>query len=274
MAIIEREGIPLHYTVTGSGPAIILVHSFLASSAMWAAQVPALSREYTVIAVDLRGHGSSGPMEREISIDDLVDDVLAVLDAEGIDSAVWAGLSIGGMITLRAALKASSRVSALVLLDTHAGAERPLKKLRYRAMVLAARLFGIRPLLPQVLKLMFGRHTLAHNKALVDEWRNRLATVPFPTIAHGVSALARREPLQSQLGRIDRKALVVVGDEDMALPPACSREIARLLPRASLTEIPRCGHLSALEQPETVTAAMLSFLRDLQSAPQPRVAAT
>ena len=274
MATIERAGIQLHYTVTGTGPAIVLVHSFLASSAMWEAQIPALSSEHTVLAVDLRGHGASGPIKRDVSIYDLVDDVLAILDAEGITRAVWAGLSIGGMISLRAALKAPERVAGLLLLDTHAGAERPLKKLRYHAMVLAARLFGIRPLLPQVLKLMFGRHTRAHNQPLVDEWRNRLATVPFPTIAHGVSALARREPLQAQLATIASPALVIVGLEDQALPPAYSREIAELLPRASLIEIPRCGHLSALEQPEAVTRAMLDFLHDLQSAPPGKVAAT
>lgn len=274
MANIEREGIQLHYTVTGSGPAIVLVHSFLASSAMWEAQIAALSREHKVVTVDLRGHGTSGPIEREISIYDLMDDVLAILDAEGIERAAWAGLSIGGMISLRAALKAPERVTGLLLLDTHAGAERPMKKLRYHAMVLAARLFGIRPLLPQVLKLMFGRYTLTHNEPLVEEWRNRLATVPFPTIARGVSALSRREPLQSRLGDIQQPALVIVGKEDQALPPAYSRELAKLLPRASLIEIPRSGHLSALEQPEAVTQAMLTFLGELQSTSQSEVAAT
>ncbi|KUJ80252.1 MULTISPECIES: alpha/beta fold hydrolase [Microbulbifer] len=274
MASIEREGVQLHYTVTGSGPAIVLVHSFLASSAMWEAQIAALSREHKVITVDLRGHGASGPIEREISIYDLVDDVLAVLDAEGIERAAWAGLSIGGMISLRAALKAPERVTGLLLLDTHAGAERPLKKLRYHAMVLAARIFGIRPFLPQVLKLMFGRYTLTHNERLVEEWRNRLATVPFPTIARGVSALSRREALQSRLGDIKQPALVIVGKEDQALPPAYSRELAKLLPRASLIEIPRSGHLSALEQPEAVTGAMLTFLGELQSSPRSKAVAT
>ncbi|GAA5525560.1 putative non-heme bromoperoxidase BpoC [Microbulbifer aestuariivivens] len=274
MATIEREGVELHYTVTGSGTPIVLVHSFLASSALWEAQIPLLSREHRVIAVDLRGHGASGPIDGEISIYDLVDDVIAILDAEGIKSAIWAGLSIGGMISLRAAIKAPERVSGLLLLDTHAGAERPLRKLRHHAMVLAAKLFGIRPLLPQVLKLMFGRYTLEHNRALVSQWRNRIATVPFATIAEGVSALSRREPLQSQLAGIQCPTLVIVGLEDLALPPDYSREIARKIPSATLVEIPRCGHLSALEQPEAVNRAMLNFLKEQQPAPQDKVAAT
>ncbi|AOS97695.1 3-oxoadipate enol-lactonase 2 [Microbulbifer aggregans] len=274
MATIKREGIHLHYTVTGSGPALVLLHSFLASSAMWETQIPALSERYTVIAVDLRGHGDSGPIQRDITIYDLLDDVVAILDAEGIERAAWAGLSIGGMITLRAALKVPERVSGVLLLDTHAGAERPLKKLRYHAMVTAARLFGIRPLLPQVLKLMFGEHTLAHNKPLVDEWRDRIAAVPFSTIQRGVSALTRREDLSPQLGNINQPALVIVGEEDQALPPAYSREIARLLPQATLIEVPRSGHLSALEQPDAVTGAMLNFLGKLEPAAQRKVEET
>jgi len=113
IATVERNGATIYYEVTGSGPAIVLMHSFLCSGEMWGPQIEPLSAQYEVINIDMRGHGKSGPAETPFDLYDLVGDVVAVLDREGVDRACWAGLSIGGMIALRAALTAPDRVGAL-----------------------------------------------------------------------------------------------------------------------------------------------------------------
>ena len=265
MPTLQRPGYSLHYQIEGSGPALLLLHSFLCSGAMWQAQVGALAEQYRVITVDLRGHGQSTGADQPLTLYDLVDDILALLDAEKIPVAIWAGLSIGGMIALRAALQAPERVSALVLMDTHAGPERPLKTLRYRAMVTAARIFGVKPLIPQVNQLMFGHNTLIQKPELVEEWGPRFAAVPISTITNTVTALCNRDDLRPRLADIRQPTLVIVGEEDRSLPPAYSSEIADGIPQAELRVISRAGHLSALEQPEAVTAAMRDFLGHLTS---------
>jgi 3-oxoadipate enol-lactonase len=227
---------------------------------MWAKQLPPLAERYRVVNVDYRGHGRSGAATDPFGLDDLVADVVAVLDRLGIEEAVWAGLSIGGMVSLHAALAVPERVVGLILLDTHAGAERWSKKLKYRAMSLGVRVLGVRPFLSEVVGLMFGETTRREKPELAAEWRERFAATHVPSMLRTVELLNARESVVERLGEIQLPALVAVGEEDHLLPPVDAREIAEGLPDASLVVIPGAGHLSALEQPEAVTAAMLGFL--------------
>lgn len=263
MPILERDRQRIHYEEAGEGPAILLMHSFLCSGEMWRGQTAGLSRCHRVINVDLRGHGRSSSPDQAFTLYDLVEDAVAVLDEARVERAVWAGLSIGGMLALRAALVVPDRVRALVLVDSHAGAERPLPRLKYRAMGVGARLLGLKPLLPAVLPLMFGRTTRRENPELVRRWLPEVLAMELPSILRTLEALLRRDSVVDELGRIEVPALVLVGEEDRALPVACSREMARGLADARLQVIAKAGHLTALEQPEAVTRAMLEFLESL-----------
>jgi len=262
---IENRGQTLFFEDQGSGPCVVLGHSFLCNGEMWAGQVPPLAERFRVVNIDLRGHGRSGPVTTDSTLYDLVGDVLAVLDHLGIERAVWAGLSVGGMVALRAALTVPDRVAGLVLLDTHAGAETLLKAVRYRALGLGARLVGFRPLLPAVTPLMFGATTRRQRPELVRHWEESFTKLHVPSILRLLTVLVRRDSVVDRLPEIDVPALVMVGEEDRALPPACSEEIAAGLGRSALGEarfikVPAAGHLLSLEQSSIVTGAMLEFL--------------
>ncbi|MDX1662080.1 MAG: alpha/beta fold hydrolase, partial [Gemmatimonadota bacterium] len=218
------------------------------------------------VNADFRGHGLSGPAEEPFDLHDLVDDQIAILDHLGIERAVWAGLSIGGMVAMRAALARPDRVAALALLDTDARAETRARKLRFGAMGLAARAVGIRPLLPAIVPLFFSRGTRRADPELVDEWRMRFASMHVPSMRRFLDALLARDPIVDRLGEIGVPALVVVGAEDSVTPPDLSEEIATAIPEASLVVVPHAGHLSALERPDEVTPALIDFL---ESLPEP-----
>ncbi len=260
MPYLERDSCRIGFEVAGDGPAVVLLHSFLCSGDMWRGQVGPLAARHRVINVDLRGHGASGPVTRAFSLYDLVDDALAVLDSLGVDQAVWAGLSIGGMVSLRAALRAPHRSRALVLIDTDAGAEGLAKRLEYRALAALVRTFGAAPVLPQIARLMFGTTTRRERPELVAEWVDRFSHADVPSALLTLRALNERDDLLSRLAEIHQPALVLVGSEDRSLPPERSRRLAGALPRARLVEIQGAGHLSSLEQPQAVTDAMLGFL--------------
>ena len=260
MPSIERAGTSIHYDDIGDGPVLVLGHSFLCSGEMWAPQVAALSSRYRLINIDWPGHGRSGPATRPFSLEDLAGHVIALLDHLGIERVVWAGLSIGGMVALRGTLARPDRVDGLVLLDTTAGDEAFASKLKFRMMGLVARTFGIRPLLPSILPLMFGATTRRERANLVDEWRSRIAAADVPSMLHTLDALMARESLLPRLPTIDLPALVMVGDEDAALPPENAQAIAAHLPQATLDIVPKAGHLTTLERPEVVNEAMTAFL--------------
>ncbi|HJO02497.1 MAG TPA: alpha/beta fold hydrolase [Acidobacteriota bacterium] len=264
-AQLDRNGVRIYFDDRGAGMPVVFGHSFLCSGDMWRYQIAALSERYRTINIDCRGHGRSGPAVASFTLYDLVDDVLAVLDHLEIGTAVWAGLSIGGMVALRAALRAPSRVAGLVLVDTHAGAETIWKTLKYRALAIGATRLGIRRFLPAVVPLMFGRTTLREAPELVREWSERFAGVHMPSVLAGLDALVRRDTVVDRLEEIIHPAVVIVGEEDRSLPPALSREIVEGLPNAELVTIPGAGHLSALEQPAVVTATIARFLAELDN---------
>lgn len=256
----DRQEIRLFFEDTGSGHAIVLLHSFLCSREMWRFQADELARSYRIVNVDLRGHGDSGPVEEPITIQDLVDDVVTILDDVGVERAVWAGLSLGGMIAMHAGLMVPDRVDALIIADSSAERDPLRVRVEYRLLALVARWAGIDPVLGQVTRLMFGATTRRREPALVAEWRQRFGAVHVPSILALLDGLNRRPSILGQLGSLRLPALVIVGEEDATLPPRRSRAIAAAIPGAELVVIPEAGHLTALEQPGAVTAAMRDFL--------------
>lgn len=263
MPYIERQRQRTFYEDTGSGPAIVLGHSFLCSGEMWEKQVPVLAETYRVINIDYRGHGKSNTVEREFDVYDLVDDTTAILDEIGIEQAIWAGLSTGGFAALRAALTVPERVRAIVVADASAAAETFYPKFKYRVLGIGARLVGMRPFVSAVAPIMFGRTTLKENSELVGEWIPSLLSMELPSLLRFLEAIVTRDSLLDRLAEIEVPALIMVGEEDRAQPVPCARQIAAGIPGARLEIIPKAGHLSALEQPEAFNSALLEFLNSL-----------
>lgn len=264
MPTLQRPGCTLHYEVSGQGPAIVFTHSYLCDGRMFAHQVAALQRHWRVINIDLRGHGRSSAALDPVDFEQFADDVLAVLDAERISSAVWAGLSMGGFTALRAALKAPQRVSALVLMDTCARRDPLHKRMQHAVMRGLVRSFGPGAVAGEIVKLMFGATTRREQPALVQAWRDGFLQCHVPSALAVARALATRDDLRPRLAQIRCPTLVLVGAEDVALPPDLSRELAAGIAGAQLVEVPGAGHLSTMEAPEVLTRHIQAFLEPLQ----------
>ncbi len=260
MGEVQRADGAVHFSVSGEGPPLVLTHSFLCSGDMWAPVIPELDRRFRVINVDLRGHGSSGPWRNSWTIWDLAEDVVAVLDELQLASAHWCGLSIGGMLSMRAALRWPDRVDSLMILDSAAGVDGFFRRLELSSMGAVAGLCGFRPLRNQVAKNMFGKTTLRSRTELVRQWTDRWAMLDVPSMLVGLRALVRRESILPELSRVKKPTVVLVGEEDAAQPVARSVEIQEAIDGSRLVVLPKAGHLSVLETPEAVSESLLDFL--------------
>lgn len=260
MPTVDRHGISLHYEVQGAGPPLLLAHSFLCSGAMWRFQAPELARDYTVITVDARGHGRSGPTRGPFDFYDAARDHLAVLDDLGIDRVVWAGLSMGGFAGLRAALTAPERLSGLILLDTSPTPEPTMQRIRYGGLSVLVRVLGWKPVLSDATALMFGADTRRERPDLVAAWQAELATMHVPSLIQTMSAIRGRDDLTARLAEIATPTLVIHGDQDTAVPQHCAKMLSDGIPGATLSIVPGAGHLSTLEKPAAVTALMQGFM--------------
>ena len=269
---LHRDGVRIGYRVSGPAPQpggplpILLGHSLLCDGRMWEGVEPALASKRTVLNVDVRGHGTS-TAPRPFTLEDLADDWLAILDREKLPRALLCGLSMGGMTALRVALRAPDRVAAMMILDSSADPELPSKRLQYRLMVETTNYFGmVRMLEPVVMRLMFGKTTLRERPELALREAERMREHDPHQRYWAVRAVFQRRSIHDLLPSIRCPTLVLYGEEDVATPPMRSQRLAAALPSSTLRAIPRAGHLSALEQPQSVVTELEAFLETLAEA--------
>jgi|1186.fasta_scaffold125276_2 3-oxoadipate enol-lactonase len=233
-------------------PVVLLSNSLGATRAMWDPQVPVLAERYRVVTYDTRGHGTSPAPPGPYTLDDLVDDVLALLDRVGAQRAHVAGLSLGGMTALRLAAREPHRVHRLAVLCSSAKTE-PQGFLDRAA---AARADGTASFAPAVVsRWLTPAHATGHPDLVA-----RLEAMVAGADDEGYAACAEvvgRVDLRADLGRITAPTLVVSGAEDPALPPEHQRAIAEGIAGAELLTVSPGAHLANLEQPLQVSGALL-----------------
>lgn len=241
---------------------MVFWHSLLCDGGMWAAQVSAFEDRFRCIVIDAPGHGKSAPVSRPYTMDDSVEAALEVLDALKIDTCRWVGLSWGGMIGMRIAVRAPKRLEKLALLDTNADAETTSKLPSYRVMAFLERRFGAFPLLLDRLEpIFFSPATRKERPDVVKAFRERLAGMDPASIGHAVDAVIfTRNDVRPELHRITIPTLVLVGEDDVATPVARAVDIHSRIRGSKLVRVRNAGHLSAWEQPGAVNAALAAFL--------------
>lgn len=250
--------IDVHHEVTGpeGAPVVVLSNSLGATLEMWDPQLPALAERYRVVRYDTRGHGRSPSPQGDSTVDDLADDVLALLDRLRITRAHVVGLSIGGMTGMRLAARNPERVDRLVVLCSSAHPGNPDA---WRDRAATARTEGTGALAEAVV----GRWTTpgfaeAHPD-LVARMRETVAACDDEGYASCCAAVGALD-LRDQLDRITAPTLVISGADDPALPPEHQEAIAAGIRGAALLSLSPAAHIANVEQPEHVTAALLAHL--------------
>ncbi|QEL13805.1 alpha/beta fold hydrolase [Limnoglobus roseus] len=118
--MIEHRGCPLAYDVRGTGPRVLFIQGVGVHGGGWRPQIDGLADRYTCLSFDNRGMGRSQPAGADISVAQMADDALAVMDASGWASAHVVGHSLGGQVAVALALAVRDRVRSLSLLCTFA----------------------------------------------------------------------------------------------------------------------------------------------------------
>lgn len=249
-----------------SGPTLVFWHSLLCDGGMWAPMIAGLEARYRILNIDAPGHGRSSPTRAAYSMDDSVDAAITVLSELAIARCAWIGLSWGGMVGMRLALRVPERLAGLALFDTSANAESRRKIPSYFAMAAVARRFGAVPfLLDRIVPIYLSQATRDEQPQLVREFREHVASMDPTSVGHAVDAVIfRRDDIRARLPEIRVPTLVVCGDDDIATPLDRSETIARAIPGATLRRIARGAHLSAWEQPEAALRHVGPWLETLR----------
>jgi pimeloyl-ACP methyl ester carboxylesterase len=256
--------VALHARDTGSGRAVVLLHAFPLSSAMWLAQRESLSETFRVVTPDQRGFGGSPLGDDAPSLDAAADDVAALLDSLALDRVVLGGLSMGGYVAMAFLRRHADRVSGLVLADTKATADPPQARAnRERIAEAMTSDPSSTVLVDEVLPTLLGTTTVAERPLVTGRVRAFVQSAPPAAVAWAQRAMAARPDSFETLRDLVVPTLVVVGAEDTLAPPDDARAITDAVADARLEILPRAGHLTALECPEEFNAALLTFLAAL-----------
>lgn len=253
---LRIHDVTLHVEMAGPADAqpLLLLHSLGTEARVWEPQTVALADRFRIIRPDLRGHGLSGTTPGPGSIARFAEDARAVLDALGVARAHVGGISIGGMVAQALAAAAPERVASLILADT-AMAIPPPAFWRERAGIVRAR--GMAAISDAVV----GRWVTpaALRAPETDGLRAMLLRTDPEGYAAAAEAIADGD-LSASTAQLRLPALVLVGAEDQATPPAAARALAAAIPGAALTVIGGAAHIPTYEQAAAVTDAMRRFL--------------
>ena len=263
MPKLAVNGTHIHYEEKGAGYPVVLLHGLLFDRAMWKHQVEALSYSYRTINIDLRGHGLSASPDLEYNLDMMTEDVYQVMRGLGIGRAHLAGLSMGGMISMRAALAHPGAVHSLVLLDTSAAPEMAERVPAYETMAHSMREQGPDTIADAVMAILFSQNFLQGQPEKAKREREGFFRLNRIGVSNASYAVTRRSNISEQIKEITAPTLVIVGELDAATPVEKSRAIQAAIPGARLEIIPGAGHMTPIEKPEEVTRLIIEFLRSV-----------
>lgn len=256
MPMLSRsDTVHLYYEIHGSGPAIVFAHGAGGNAASWWQQVPAFSRDHTVILFDHRGFGRSTCGADDFHPRHFGRDVLALLDAAEVEKAALVCQSMGGWSGLRAALEAPERVACLVMAGTPGGLVTPkvIEAIgRIGRGVEGEGVRGQAALAPDFPQREPARAFLydqinAHNTRFDPRWLGRL-------FDEGARIDA------SRLADWRTPTLFCSGSEDQLFPPESLAEAAALVPGARIESFPGVGHSTYFEAPDDFNARVRAFV--------------
>lgn len=221
---VRANGVAIAYSETGNGPPLVLIHGFGDCGGAWEPFTAELGKHYRVIAMELRGHGSSGDFAGPFLFEDSAGDLLALLDHLGLDRVKAMGISAGGMTLLHAAARAPERIEAMVVIGAaHYFPEQAREIMR-----------GVPGNVPA--EVLEGFESCAtRGDAQVDGLLRRF---------HGFKDNDEDIRLSPQeLGTIRARTLIVHGDRDVFFPVDVPVEVYAAIPDAQLWIVPGGDHV-------------------------------
>jgi 3-oxoadipate enol-lactonase len=256
MSVAVHHVVNAHPGLAPDAPAVVLSNSLGTTHRMWDQKIDSLSRHLRVVRHDTRGHGYSPAPAGPYSIDDLTDDLLALLDALSLERVHLVGLSLGGMTAMRAAIREPQRIDRVVVLCTSARLATASAWLERAATVRAE---GSPAVADAVVARWYTPRWRQTRRAEAAAAADAVAATPAEGYAACCGAIASMDQ-EADLPSLTAPLLAIAGADDPATPPSHLKTIADRVQNGQLLVVPDAAHLANDEQPEAVTSAIVGHL--------------
>lgn len=260
---VEVRGIRLAYDDLGQGQPIVLLHGFPFNRSLWREQAETLAARHRVITPDLRGFGETSVAAGPATMEEMAQDVAALLDELNIDRVVLGGLSMGGYVAFAFYRRFPLRVRALILADTRPQADSDEARRNREELATRALQEGMRPVAEAMLPKLLAPTAATEMPEAVERVRAMIMSTNPEGAAAALRGIAVRRDQTEFLSEILAPALILVGSEDVITPPADAEVMRREIRGSRLQIIEGAGHVSNIERPAEFNAALESFLAEL-----------
>lgn len=252
------------YRQAGQGPAIVFVHGFPLSKAMWIPQLEGLKDLYHVITPDQRGHGESQPVAGPYTMQMLAQDIDSLLDTLEIDQpVVMCGHSMGGYVVFEFFRRYAHRTTGLILDATRAGSDTPEAKDNRENTARNVLQDGVMPVVEGMLPKMFSPLNYEAKPELVKEVKHIMAGTSPEGTAGALLAMRDRADSIQTLTEIRVPVLIIHGQEDQIIPVTEAQLMSDKIPQNTLSVLENAGHLPNLEDPVWFNDAVRRFMDKL-----------
>lgn len=257
MPFLETNGAQMYYELSApaSAPVLVFSNSLGTNIKMWEPQVGPLRERYRILRYDTRGHGQSSVTDGPYKIPQLAEDVLGLLDGLGIDKVNFCGLSMGGMIGMTLALRASDRLRKVVLCCT---APKLGSAETWNARITAVREGGMAAVTDAVLERWYTPPFRATAPQQIPWTKQMLLTTPPEGYIANCVAI-RDEDLREAIAGIQIPTLVLMGKDDPVVPLADGRFMAERIRGSKYVELP-AAHMANIEASDLFVKELEAFL--------------
>ncbi len=263
-SFVEREdGARIYYSVQGEGPAMLLIHGYPLNGGLFRDNVSELAANHQVVVPDLRGFGQSEAPSEEASIEIYAQDMLAVMDELGLETAIIAGMSMGGMTAFEMYRQAPERFAGLVLIDTAHTAPMPGEAGLWTGTAQQAQEMGVESLVNSLMPDMLTGDTRTEDTELVSYLSGLMTQASLNGAVGGANALAARPDSTETLAAITVPTLIIVGEEDSLTPIEIAQRMNQGIAGSTLSVIEDASHAAVIEEAENVNEAVLEWTQTL-----------
>jgi pimeloyl-ACP methyl ester carboxylesterase len=242
----------IHYTDTGKGRVLVLLHGFLGSHEVWSEFVKKLSKKFRVIAIDLPGHGESPSIGYYHSMELLAQGVKAVLDKAGVRRYIITGHSMGGYVALTFAELFPENVSGLCLFNSTSYADSEEKK-KERGKVIRLVKKEHRHYVAEVVTSLFAPENVAKLPKEIEKVKNIATKISQQAIINTLEGMKERKSRDLILKFGEFPVLFIIGKKDGVIDFETMYSQMALCKYPSVLMLENSGHMSFYEAPkETV----------------------
>jgi 3-oxoadipate enol-lactonase len=263
---ITSNGCEMFYIREGSGEPLLLVPGLMFGAEHWRPQIDALKDEYDVITMDLRGQHNSQTTDDQADYDmwNQMEDVYGVIQQLGVAPVHYVGLSMGGFIGMRMALKHPEALRDLVLIDTQDQRDLPDNLELYAAFRQVARDGGIDVVADALPATFFKQSFIDGEPEKVKAWLDDVRAGNTHGFMHASQGVDERDDISDRTPSISLPTLVIHGTEDAAIALERGQALAARIPGAKFEAIDGAGHQSNVDSPEEVTRLIREFLAEVR----------